>query len=227
MKLLKTNTSMRFFLFVSLAVILVNIPILGNYVGVINTLIHESGHALIALIGGDVQKIGLFVNTEGVTYTSHTSWFGGFFTGIAGYVFSSLFAFICFWLIGKKRYKLLMFILLCFIFMNLVFWVRNFYGIFWLITFGAGFLFMIWKAPQTVNQSVLLLIAAVLLVESLTSSFEILLLSFIQPATAGDATGLAQATIIIPAQVWGIFFMLQSLWFCWFGLKKGIFRLDR
>lgn len=218
---------MKFFLFIGIAIVLTYIPVLGNYVGVINTVFHESGHAFIALIGGDVKQISLFMNTEGVTYTSHTSWFGGFFTGIAGYVFSSFFAFLAFWLIGKKQYKILIAILLGFIAMNLVFWVRNFYGIFWLATFGAGFVLLLFKAQSNLVNNVLLLIASILLVESFTSAFEILLLSFIQPETAGDATNLSRSTVFIPAQLWGIFFLWQAIWFSWKGLKAGLYKLER
>lgn len=97
LKLLKGKFSSKFVIFIILTLVLVNIPIFGNYIKIINTVIHESGHALMALFGGKVQHISLFLNTEGVTYTSHSGWFGGFLTGVSGYVFSSFFAFLAFW----------------------------------------------------------------------------------------------------------------------------------
>ena len=104
MRTIKEFISWKFICFFVAAIVLTNIPIIGNYVSVINTVIHESGHALMALFGGNVHKISLFHNTEGVTYTSHSGWFGGFFTGIAGYVFSSFIAFLSLWFISRKRY---------------------------------------------------------------------------------------------------------------------------
>ncbi|MBP2239710.1 hypothetical protein J2Z40_000263 [Cytobacillus eiseniae] len=226
MNTIKEKFSWTFILFIIIAIILTNIPILGSYFRVINTVIHESGHAFIALFGGKVHEISLFMNTEGVTYTSHSSWFGGFFTGGAGYVFSSFMAFLSFWLISKKKYKLLITIYLFFIGFNLLFWVRNFYGVFWLITFGAGFLFILFKGSSKIVQNLLLLIASVLLVESIASSYIILYLSFIQPHAAGDATGLYRATHFIPAQVWGILFFVQAIFFTLIGFKTNSFKIE-
>ncbi|MEH7126596.1 M50 family metallopeptidase [Bacillus sp. JJ1773] len=227
MRALKQKITWKFCLFIVIAIILTNIPFLGSYIRMINTLIHESGHALIALFGGKVHTISLFMNTEGVTYTSHTNWFGSFFTGIAGYFFSSFIAFLSFWFISKKQYKPLIIILLLFVGLNLLLWVRNFYGIFWLISFGALFILLLYKGSVSFVQNCLLIIASILLVESLTSSFTILMLSFIQPHAAGDATGLAKTTMFIPAQLWGLFFFAQSISFMVAGLKKDIYRIDK
>lgn len=223
---MKEKFSGKFFLFIGLAFILLHVPFIGNYFRMINTLIHESGHALIALIGGEVHQISLFMNTEGVTYTSHSSWISGFFTGAAGYVASSLMAFLSFWLISKRKYKALVGILIGLLLLNIVFWVRNFYGVFWLLTFSAGFLLLLFKGSQQLIQHCLLLIASILLVESISSAFTIQMLSFLQPHAAGDATGLARSTILIPTQVWGILLFAQSLLFLWFGFKKGVYRID-
>jgi hypothetical protein len=223
---IKESFSLKFFLFLGLAILLTHVPFIGNYVRVVNTLIHETGHALIALIGGDVHTISLFMNTEGVTYTSHSSWFGGFFTGGAGYVASSFMAFLAFWLISRRKYKVLVGILIGLILLNVVFWVRNLYGIFWLLSFGAVFLLLLFKGSAKLIQSCLLLIASILLVESISSAFTIQLLSFLQPHAAGDATGLAKSTVFIPAQVWGILLFAQSLLFLWFGFKSRIYRID-
>lgn len=225
MRNIKELLSWKFFLFLGLAILLTHIPLIGNYVRIVNTLVHESGHALIALIGGDVHTISLFMNTEGVTYTSHSSWFGGFFTGGAGYVASSFMAFIAFWLISRKKYKVLIGILIGLILINVLLWVRNFYGVFWLLSFGAGFIFLLYKGSANVVQNCLLLIASILLVESVSSAFTIQILSYLQPHSAGDATGLADSTVFIPAQVWGTILFLQSLFFAGLGFKKGIYRI--
>lgn len=225
MRTLIERISPKFLLFVVIAALLTNIPWIGNYVGMVNTLVHESGHALIALIGGEVHHISLFMNTEGVTYTSHSSWLGGFFTGGAGYVASSLMAFLALWLIYQKKYKILIGILIGLLLMNVIFWVRNPYGIYWLLSFGAGFLLLLYKGSSELIQNCLLLIASILFVEAVSGAFTILLLSFTQPHAAGDATGLANSTLFIPAQVWGILLFAQSLFFVWLGFKRGIYRI--
>ncbi len=227
MKAIIDKFSARFFLFLLLAIVLTKVPIVGNYVQVINTVIHESGHALIALLGGKVEKISLFVNTEGVTYSTQSTWAGAFFTSLAGYVFSSLIAFLAFWLIGKKYYRILISLLLILIGLNLGLWVRNGYGIFWLTTFAAGFILLLFKGSPSFINAVLLLIASILLVVSITSSYDIMIISFIRPESAGDAGNLGKLTRFLPVQFWGIFFFLQAIWFSWMGVKKGIFKLEK
>ncbi|WP_181350790.1 M50 family metallopeptidase [Thalassobacillus sp. CUG 92003] len=206
---------------VILAVVLTQIPIIGRYFSVVNTLIHESGHSLMALLtGGEVRRISLFASTEGATMTAHRSWLSQVLTSASGYVFSSVIAFLLFYLIYKGHSHIVIYILLGFLAINLVFWVRNVYGIFWLVTFGAGFIWMLRSGHETVIQYVLVFIASLLFVKAITSAFEIMVLSFISPHQAGDATNLAQATWMLPAQVWGILFFLQSLYFGWLTIKK-------
>jgi hypothetical protein len=225
LKRLIGNLSVKFFGFLILAIILTHVPILGSYVRVINTLIHESGHALIALIGGHVEKISLFSNTEGVTYSTQSTWIGSFFTSLAGYLFSSIVSLLFFWLIGKKSYRILISILLVFIGLNLIFWVRNIYGLFWLTTFAAAFFVLLFKGNQAFINNVLLLIASILLVQSVSSAYDIMMISIFYPNSAGDALNLSKLIGFIPVQIWGIFFFAQSILFSYLGLKKGIFRL--
>jgi hypothetical protein len=217
--------STKFFLFLVIAVVLIKIPLIGNYVEIINTLIHESGHAFIALLGGNVETISLFMNSEGVTYSSQSTWLGSFFTSLAGYSFSSFMAFLSFWLISKKKETMLIDILLGFIALNLIFWVRNPYGLFWLVSFGLIFLYLLIKGSQKFRNNLLLLIASVILVDSVKSAYEILLISFFQPQTSGDAGNLTALTRFIPVQLWGIFFFAQAMWFCLLSLKRGFFKL--
>jgi hypothetical protein len=208
-----------------LAIALIQTPILGNYVSVINTVIHESGHALISLFGGRVERISLFMNTEGVTYGSQSTWIGSVLTGMAGYIFSSFIAFFSFWLLRRGKYTVIIYILLGFIFLNLLFWVRNPYGLFWLVSFAFLFIILLIKGSKNFVNHILLLIASILLVDSIKSAFDILLLSFIQPNSAGDASILAQLTSFVPTQLWGLFFFIQSLWFPFIGIKLGIYKI--
>ncbi|MGG1679102.1 M50 family metallopeptidase [Neobacillus sp. NRS-1170] len=226
MSFVRDKFSSKFFFFLVFAFLLIHVPIIGNYVKIINTLIHESGHAFFALFGGHVERISLFMNSEGATYSNQSTWIGSFFTSLAGYTFASFMAFLSFLLIGKKQQILLIDILLAFIFLNLIFWVRNPYGIFWLCSFAAAFLFLLIKGGQGFRDHLLLLIASVLLVDSVQSSYEILIISFVQPHAAGDAENLAQLTHIISAPIWGSFFFLQAIWFSYYGLKRGYYKIQ-
>ncbi|MBM7655047.1 M50 family metallopeptidase [Neobacillus cucumis] len=224
MSFVRDKFSMKFFIFLVIAYLLIRVPIVGNYVRIINTLIHETGHAFIALLGGKVETISLFMNSEGATISDQSTWIGSFFTSLAGYTFASFMAFLSFWLLREKRGIVLIDILLAFIFLNLIFWVRNPYGIFWLCSFAFAFLMLLIKGNQTVRDHLLLLIAAILLVDSVQSAYEILFISLIQPQSAGDAANLARLTGFLPAPFWGLFFFLQSILFCYLGLKRGNYK---
>ena len=221
MKVLREKLSLKFFLFVIAAFVLIQVPFVGNYVKCINTLIHESGHALIALFGGKVETISLFMNSEGVTYSRQSTWLGSFLTSLAGYIFSSFMAFLSFLFIKKGKQALFIDILLVLIVLNLLFWVRNPYGLFWLASFGLLFLYLLIKGSENFRNHLLLLIAAIILVDSIKSPYEILWISFNSVNIAGDAGNLAHLTLFIPAQLWGAFFFIQALGFCYLSLRKG------
>lgn len=210
----------KIILFIILAVLLTQMPIIGKYFSIVNTLIHETGHSLIAIItGGKVESISLFSNTEGATLSSYRFWIGGFLTSMAGYVFSSFMAFLFMALIYKKKSGYVLTILLGILVISLLFWVRNPFGLFWIITIIIGFSIVLVKGSKTVLNYVALFITSLLLVESVTSAFEIMYLGFVSSGSAGDATNLAQLTFI-PALIWGILFFIQSLFFARLGLKR-------
>lgn len=215
---LKEKLSMKFFLFIGLAFVLIQIPLIGDYFRIINTVIHESGHAFIALLGGNVESISLYMNADGVTHGTKSVWIIDLITSAAGYTIASFLAYVSFWLIKKKQHIL---------FIDLLLWVRNPYGLFWLTSFGLLFLALLIKGSIKVIHNLVLLIASILLVESVSTAYDILIISIIQPHAAGDATNLSQLTVFIPAQGWGIFFFAQALFFIVLGFKKGLFSLSK
>jgi hypothetical protein len=165
------------------------------------------------------------MNSEGATVSSQSTWIGSFFTSLSGYTFASFMAFLSFLLLGRNKETLLIDILLGFLFLNLIFWVRNPYGIFWICSFAVAFLLLLIKGSLRFRNYILLLVASILLVDSVQSAFEILQISILQPGAAGDAANLAQLKGVIPSPFWGLFFFLQSLLFCYFGLKRGYYKL--
>jgi hypothetical protein len=226
LKRLKSKISKKFFLFIVIAIFLVQLPVVGDYVRVLNTVIHESGHAVIALLGGHLEKIALLSNSEGVTYGPESGRMEGIFCSMAGYISSSLMGFASFWLIKKKKFTLLIDIILGILFLNLILWVRNPFGMIWIVAFAFSFLLLLIKGKQTIINHFLLLIASILLVDSIKSSFEILEMSFIHPKFAGDAANLSILTSYIPAQACGVFFFVQALLFPIISFKKGLFKLE-
>jgi len=225
MKFYKGKCSFRFFLFIGLAFFTLQLPVLGNYLRNLNTLIHETGHALIALFSGQLNTISLLINGDGITQGRQSIWIIDFLTSASGYIFSSFMAYFSFWLIKQKKYTILIDILLGFIVVNLILWVRNPYGLFWLASFGLLFLSLLIKGNQKLINNLLIFLASVLLVESIITAYDILVISLIHPESAGDAANLSNLSIVITPQIWGIFFFVQSLVFLYVGFKKGFFNI--
>ena len=88
-----------FYYLLVVAFLLPRLPVVGKFFNIINTLIHELGHALMSLLlHGKVMKIQIFQDTSGVTTTKSDSKFKSTLVSLAGYPFASVMAFVCFFL---------------------------------------------------------------------------------------------------------------------------------
>lgn len=210
-------------LYISLALFLLKIPIVGKYVSVINTLFHEVGHAVISILTfGKVEKIELFSNTEGAAWSSSRFFIGRILTSLAGYPAASVTALLFIFLIDKNNYIYVFAIISFVLLFSLIFWIRNIYGLFWSTSSLSLLYGLIVYGNPLLIEIVLMSITATILVQSVLSSWDILSLSFKTPSEAGDATSLWKSTLIIPPQVWGVLFFSQSLFFAGFGIKLFI-----
>lgn len=202
----------KFFISSVIVFILIQVPIIGRYFSVLNTLIHEVGHALMAILtGGRANKIELYMNSEGVAHHQSRFWIGRVLTSLAGYLASSLTALLFVKLIYKERFDIILIILTALFLVSLAFWVRNLYGLIWQISFSAIFIGLLWLNIEPLTQFIVYTLTAIIFVESLTTSFDIMKLGFKKPNDAGDATSLARSTLVIPAQAWGVVFFVSCL----------------
>ncbi|WP_425348987.1 M50 family metallopeptidase [Halalkalibacter urbisdiaboli] len=128
----------------------------------------------------------------------------------SGYTFASLSTFLCFFLIYKEKQSMLFYMMALLAFFNLLLWVRNRYGLIWLVVFLALFSIIHYFQLTILQEIIVLLLSSVLLIESTLSSFSILTLSIRNSKQAGDASGLQKLTFI-PAPIWGLLFFTQSL----------------
>jgi len=199
----------KFLGYIVLALIVIQIPVVGPFFRIANTLIHESCHALMSLLlQGQVLQIKLFANTEGVTYITYSTRTAAILTSLAGYVGSSVTAYLLALLCVKKRHDLLLWLFVIVATVNVALWVRNPFGIVWLVLFIGLLLFALWWKKGWPSFLAIGLFVF-MLAESISSSYAILWLSLHTPAAAGDAANLAEATGL-HAGVWGILFMLQA-----------------
>lgn len=199
------------------------IPVIGKYFSVLNTLFHEVGHALFALLfDGKVKSIVLFASTEGVATTTSRFWIARVVTSYAGYTFASFIAFLSFYFIQQDKPTFLLFGFMIAVFLSLVFWVRNWYGIVWCLSFLALCILLVIYGTTLLQHTITFFFSSILLTQSVSTAFTIFRLSIKKPKDAGDATNLAKHTFI-PAPIWGTIFFLQSLYVAFLVFKYIIF----
>jgi hypothetical protein len=178
-------------------------------------MIHESGHALAALLtSGEVIRLDLQHDTSGSALTRSSSWVSRFLTSLAGYPVSSVSAWLLCYLVHLEKFDFILFALFTVALINLLLWVRNGFGIAWLVMFmlltGAVFFY----TPPFYHKALAIFCAGVVLFDSVASAFIIFVLSIKSAKQSGDAKNLADATHI-PAFFWGLLFLTQALWFAY------------
>jgi hypothetical protein len=210
------------YIYLAIAIIISFIPYIRSFFGTIHTLIHETGHALAALLtSGKVYSISLFSSTDGVAYTGSKSWVSSVIVTYSGYTFSSVMTILAFFLIANGEEISLFYIYLGLAVINLLLWVRNKFGIFWLMTYIGGSYLLVHYQLSSLKEIVVYILSSVLLVQSVLASLTIFLLSFTKTQQAGDALGLQKLTYI-PAFIWGTLFFTQSFFSAYYVIKNLI-----
>lgn len=205
------NTTL-IYIYLAIAIVLTNLPLIGNYFALANTLIHEVCHLVFCILtNGKPNKISLQPDASGVAITESASWFARIIVSYAGYTGSSLAAVGLFYALSKGYYEFIFYFFMGLSVISLLFWVRNFYGVIWTISFISLFAFTIYKEIDFLIVHLSIFLSCIVLVQSIFTAFIILKLSFKQRKNAGDATNLAKATFI-PAIIWGAVFFAQSLY---------------
>lgn len=210
------------FLFYGLLIVcalLIRLPVIGIYLRTLNTLIHEIGHALVAvMVSGQVIRIDIFNDTSGTTLTKAKSKIAHFMVAIAGYPFSSIVAFLMFFLIYHKFDDLILYILLGVAITSLLLFVRNQHGIIWLISFVILTTGIIIINQEKLNSFVALLYSTIIMADALLSTFQLFIINLKKPKQSGDSSNLQKLTKI-PSLIWSVFFVLQSGIFFYYTIR--------
>lgn len=202
-------------LFFALGFLLPRIPVVGKFFNIINTALHEFGHALMALVtGGSVDKIELFRDTSGTTTTKSSSRFSAILVSLAGYPFAASVAWLSFYLIRQGAEQGLVIGLSILFVVMLLFWIRNWYGALWVVLFCVGNGLLLYYGEPDWLHYVALFYAVMILVESVTSTITIVVLAIRDGDKAGDATNLAKTTHV-PAFFWALLFLAYTVWVCY------------
>ena len=200
-------------LVISIAVALNYLPKIGRVFKGFNTLIHETGHAFMSLLfSGEVVSVDILHTGEGVATTKSKSWFSKFFISIAGYPFSSIISFLFAYLIFTEHYRIILYIIMSISVINIIFWVRNPYGLVWLIVTNALLFSIFYFHLSQTQYYTALFITAFVSIDAWVSSWHILYLSIKEPKKAGDSKNL-QTFTFLPAFFWSLFFWAQASFF--------------
>ncbi|HAQ64687.1 MAG TPA: hypothetical protein DCR43_02335 [Bacteroidales bacterium] len=201
------------FLYGSLVVSLVimRIPYVGRAFRVLNTLVHESGHALAAiLMSGKVVRVELFADLSGTTHTVNSGKIASFVVGFTGYLFASAFAWFSCLLVHASMGRWLIVMLMAMALINLVLYVRNGFGMLWLAMFITGCGLVLSKAGIEWQQFFAIVLMVLLLADSVMSAIDLTVISFRTSKKAGDASLLSKITGI-PAQLFALVFVAIAL----------------
>ncbi len=183
-------------------------------------MLHESGHALMALItNGKVERIDLFADTSGQALTKSKNSFLSFLVVFAGYPLASVATWGLFILLSRQQYYFIIYLSIGLMLLNLLFWVRNWYGILWLLISISGLGALIYFENSLVTEYAILIICAAAISEAVYSAWVVLYLSLKMPKSSGDAYLLSQIALM-PPFVWGILFFAQAIYFAWLSMMQ-------
>lgn len=206
------SPNLTLLLFVAIALLLPRIPVVGKFFNIINTGLHELGHALMALLlDGEVHKIELFKDTSGATVTQTKHKAAAFLISLAGYPFAASMGWFGFYLVQSGAAMGMVIGLSVLFLLMLLFWIRNWYGALWVELFTAINALLVYYHNSQYIQYAAMFYAVMILTESVVSSFVLVVLSFKDASKAGDATNLENITHV-PAPIWALLFLSYTLW---------------
>lgn len=189
------------------------LPKIGRIFKGFNTMIHETGHAIMSLLfSGEVVSIDILHTGEGVATTKSKSWVAKFLVSISGYPFSSMVAFLFAFFIYRDHSEYVLYSIISIAVINIIFWVRNPYGLAWLVSLLLLMFILYYFKLELIKYYAALSIAAFVFIDALFSAWYILYISLKEPKKAGDAKNL-QSFALLPAFFWGLFFFAQACYF--------------
>jgi hypothetical protein len=195
-----------------LSFLLLRIEKIGPYFRGLNTMFHESGHALFALLlTGHFSRVDLHADTSGSCKYVQSGWLRDLLINLAGYPFGAAASVAMLWYLHHGHADFVFYGLAGWLGINLLFWVRNQFGWIWILLFGGMLGVCYYLNNPHLTYYFLLFASSLNLIEAVYSSLVILWLSADDPASAGDAANLRSITYI-PAVVWGLLFAATSVY---------------
>ena len=193
-----------------IALVVVAVSVLWRLARHVITIVHEAGHALVAVLSGRrLASIRLHSDTSGLTVTKGKPYGPGMvLTGFAGYVAPSLLGLGFAALLGADRVTALL-VACVVLLVGVLMWVRNVYGVFSVLVTGAVLVGVAWWAKGEVQAAFAHVITWFLLLGGLRSVVELQGKRRRGRARDSDADQLARLTGT-PGLLWvGMFFLVN------------------
>ena len=174
------------------------------------TLVHEAGHAVVALATGRrLDGIRLHTDTSGLTTSiGRPRGPGMVATAAAGYLAPSALGLACLALVQSGRTSWALWAGLAVLALMLVF-IRNWFGLLVVLGAGAVVAALIWRTDQQVQDVAALVFAWLLLVGGPRTSLDLYGHRRRSRSRTSDADVLARLTVL-PAGAWNAFFVLVT-----------------
>jgi hypothetical protein len=205
------------FYMILVATFIINrLPIIGVFFRTVNTLLHESGHALGAILtSGEVLRIDILKNTAGMTETKSKGKFSAFIVSFAGYPFAALASSIMLVMSINGNHHLVMYVLFTMVVINLLFFVRNLFGVIWLVVFSCLLTMSVWLDNDLLSKLFLMFISLIAFTETFTSTLVISYLGLTKPRKAGDLFNM-QRMSGVPAGFWALIIGAVVIWILYY-----------
>lgn len=208
-----------FYILLSVSLLINRLPVVGVFFRTVNTLLHESGHALGAILtSGEVIRIDIKKDTSGVAQTKSNSRFRAFIVSIAGYPFAALAGSFLLALAINEQNRLVLLILLSIMLIDLMLFVRNAYGIVWLLIFSTLLIFIAWFQHSLLTHLFVLFICMIAFTETFWSTITVTILGIMQPRKSGDPWNM-QKTTGIPAAFWALVIFAMVMWIMYYTIS--------
>ncbi|OFX67031.1 MAG: hypothetical protein A2X12_02720 [Bacteroidetes bacterium GWE2_29_8] len=170
------------------------------------------------LFNSEIYRIELLKDTSGLIKINGASKFSTFFIALAGYPFVAIMSYLFLYLLKLELYLVILYLILFVAIINITFWVRNVYGIIWIILFSALSVLVIYNENDLIIAIFTITISCIMLIETFISNYNLIKIAYKSPGNAGDATLLKSSTYI-PSILWALLFLFFSLYFAYLSLK--------
>ncbi len=210
------NESAVFYILLVVSFLVNRLPFVGVFFRIVNTMLHESGHAIGALLtSGEAVRIELNKDTSGIAQTKSPGKLGAFITSFSGYPFAAALSSLLLVMSMQGGFKTVAFILLSFAVLNLILFVRNPFGILWLVLFSVMIVCSVWYLNDLFMRLLITFICLISLSESVTSTLIISYLGIMKPKRSGDLANMQKSTGI-PAAFWTLVNVVIIFWLLYF-----------